>query len=358
MNMKRITRVVLIIFLSVFLGCSSNVETKVNENAKYVKVFEINKNTKAKSFIFNGSIKEQSTVPLSFRVGGPIEKLEVKVGDFVKKNQIIASIDKRDYRIQLSAKKAQYEQLKDEYSRYKQLFEDGKLAANNYEKMKSGYLMAKAAFENAQYQIRDTELRAPFTGYIYEKQAENYQTVGAGMPIVTMIDVSKLDVVIYVPENQINLLKKKPSVFVKIDNAHVDNLSANIVSIGKKTEKNGLYKVKLAINKISTNNILPGMTAEVKMVCTQESHADLQIPSTAIFNTEGKDCVWLYNPSSQTIRKKEVEVRNFASNAMITIKSGLSAGDVIVTAGVNTLSDGQKVKPIEKTSKSNVGKLL
>lgn len=341
----------------IFGACNNTKSTEQSDNEKYVKIFSISNDMKRAMLTFNGNVQEQSTVALSFRVGGPINQLKVKVGDYVKKGQLIAAIDKRDYKVQLAAKKARYEQLKDEYARYTKLYEVKKMPANSYEKIKSGYLMAEADYENAEHQLKDTELRAPFSGYIYEKQAENYQTVGAGMPIVTMIDVSKLDVIIYVPENQVNMIKNKPSVFVKIDNAKIDNLPANIVSIGKKTEKNGLYKVKLAINKASTNSVLPGMTAEVKMVCSK-SHSDLQIPSTAIFNTESKNYVWLYNPDSKTISKKEVDVKNFASNAMLTINSGLSAGDVVVSAGVNTLSDGQKVKPIEKPSKSNVGELL
>ena len=60
--------------------------------------------------------------------------------------------------------------------------------------------MAEAAYNNAINQLQDTELKAPFSGYIFEKKAESFQTVGAGMPIVSMIDVSSLEIIINVSE--------------------------------------------------------------------------------------------------------------------------------------------------------------
>ncbi len=77
---------------------------------------------------------------MSFRVGGPLISFNVKSGDFVRKGQVIAAIDKRDYQLQVQSTKAQFQQLRGEYERYKELYGKDKIPANSYEKIESGYL--------------------------------------------------------------------------------------------------------------------------------------------------------------------------------------------------------------------------
>lgn len=356
MRLAKTGHIVFLMFLLILTSCQTK-KAEEKQSEKYVKTQKILDNTQFENLIFNGRVKEKRIVPLSFRVAGPITHLNVQIGDFVEKGQLIASIDKRDYKLQLSAKKAQYEQLKDEYARYQQLYEDDKLPANSYEKIKSGYLMAKSAYENAVHQLEDTDLKAPFSGYIYSQSAEKFQTVGAGFPVVIMLDLSKLEIITYIPENQINLIKHSENSYVKIDNAGISKLPVNITSIGQKTEKNGLYKVRLLLENTQNKNILPGMTAEITVIY-QQTQSCLRVPSSAIFNDGESNYVWLYDPNSQTVKKSKIEIGNFVSNNQVTVNSGLSSNSIIVTAGVNSLSEGEKVRTIEEPSKSNVGELL
>ncbi len=359
MNIKAIVVKMLFIPLLFLMGCKGkNTETETEtKSVKQVKIEEVTSNSQNGKLSFNGIVKEKSISTLSFRVGGPLVELNVKPGDFVKKGQVIAAIDKRDYKIQLQSTQAQYKQLEGEYERYKELYEKDKVPANSFEKIESGYLMAKTGYENAVNQLHDTELKAPFSGYIHDKMTENFQTVGPGQPIVSIIDLSQLEVVVSVSENLINSLNKNTQAFITVRNAGIANLPVKIESIGEKSKQDGLYEVKLSFANKSDFKINPGMTAEVSMVCENETTA-LEIPSTAIFKDGNSPCIWKYNSETHTISKQAIKIESFTSGGKIQVSSGVKSGDMIVTAGVYELSENQEVQPIKKPSKTNVGGLL
>ncbi len=351
-------KLVLYVMVIALSGCKNSGEKLPQaKTIKYVKVETIGeKNTLAQTS-FNGKIKEKTLTSLSFRVGGPLTKLNVKQGDFVRAGQVIAEIDQRDYELQLETTKAQFTQLESEYKRYKTLVEQDKIPANTYEKIESGYLMAKTSYENAQNQLKDTKLKAPFSGYIYEKDVENFQTVGAGTTIVSLIDNSKLEAIISVPESQLQMVKENNGGLLTVENAGVCDLPVKLFSVSEKTMQDGLYEVKFSFDNNKGTHIAPGMTAEVAIV--KESKSDkISIPNSAIFHQGKNTFVWIYSPSTQKITKRSVAVSLDGKKGNMAVLSGLKAGEKIVTAGVHYLVEGQEVKPIKKQSGTNVGGLL
>ncbi len=354
----RNTFLLLAALIIVFTGCrNSKGDEPLAKTIKYVKVETIDGGAVQNSISFNGKIKEKSLTSLSFRVGGPIKKLEVKEGDYVREGQLIAQIDKRDYELQVATTKAQFEQVEGEYNRYKQLIDQKKIPENTFEKIKSGYLMAKTAYENAQNQLRDTELKAPFSGYVYQKFTESYQTVGPGAPVVSLIDNSHLEAVVSVSESQLQRINKDKEAFLTVANAGVDNLPVRLLSVGEKAGNDGLYEVRFSFQNTSDLNVVPGMTAEIKMLCNAED-GQMAITSTAVFHEKTNTYVWIFNPSNNKVEKREVSVALGGPKGMLNVVSGLSNGEQIVTAGVHYLVDGQSVKPIQKSSETNVGGLL
>lgn len=353
-----------IIFIAVvaaafaFTGCKSACSDEPQNKAiKFVKVETLNSNTTQNKMTFNGKIKEKSLTSLSFRVGGPLESLNVKTGDYVKAGQVIARIDKRDYQLQLQSAKAQYIQAEAEYQRYKTLVEQKKIPENTFERVESGYLMTKTAYENALNQLNDTELKAPFAGYIFEKFVENHQTVGAGVPIVSLIDNSQLEAVVSVSESQLQRVKKDKASFLTVENAHLYDYPVALLSIGEKTQDDGLYEVKFTFENTENLNVAPGMTAEVTIHCNAQQNA-LEVSPLAVFHEKNSTYVWVYDPSSQKVSKRKITLSAMDTQGKVRIVSGLKNGEQVVTAGVHYLFDGQQVKPITPKTATNVGGLL
>lgn len=347
------------IVFSLFLitGCNSSDEETKTKAKQYVKTETVSYSQGNSTLVFNGKIKEKSLINLSFRVGGPLTEISVKTGDYVQKGQVIAAIDKRDYQIQVQSSKAQFQQLEGEYKRYKALFEEGKLPENTLDKLESGYLMAKAGYERAVNQLNDTELKAPISGYIHEKYTESFQRVGAGQKIVSIIDLSHLEVSISVPENQIIKIQSSLENSLTVKNANLTHLPIQLLSVGEKTEKDGMYKVLFSFKNDSELMVYPGMTAEVLMDFSDENQT-ISIPSSAVFNTGTTNCVWVYDSKSKSVSKKEIQISKLCSDGRIEIASGLKSNDTVVTAGVNSINEGQIVELIAAPLVTNIGGLL
>lgn len=348
----------LVVIALAFTGCKSKSDdTPKAETIKYVKVETISNGFVQNRMVFNGKIKEKSLTSLSFRVGGPLAKLEVETGDYVRAGQVIARIDKRDYQLQVQQTKAQFTQTEAEYNRYKVLVEQKKIPENTFERVQSGYLMAKTAYENAQNQLNDTELKVPFSGYVFEKFVENHQTVGAGVPIISVIDNSQLEAVVAVSESQVSRVRNDKESLLTVTNAGVNKLPVKLQSVSEKTMKDGLYEVKFSFKNSKDLKIAPGMTAEVTMYCDAQNN-NITIPGSAVFHEKTSDFVWVYNPSTTKVEKREIKIAAVVSGGMAAVSSGIKSGEQVVTAGVHYLVDGQKVKPVKKPSVTNVGGLL
>lgn len=359
-RMKVIAKVLFLLanacLMAFLVGCSGNKEQKA-EYAKYVKTIKVRSNTGNKITSFNGKVEELKDVNLSFRVGGPIINLKVKEGDFVKKGEVIAEIDDRDYKIRYNQAKAAYEQTKSEFKRYKELYKRKKISANNYEKFETAYINAENNYKTADNALRDTKLKAPFSGYIYKKQVEKHETVGPGAPIVSIIDMSKMDISIHLTENQLGTFDQVENLYCKIEGANEDSLPVKIKSINKKSNGADLYGVKLSLSN-SNNKVKPGMTADVFVEYSTDSNNKTLVPINSVFSIEQTSYVWIYNSTTKQVNKKKVKIGDITNKGEVEVLQGLKAGDIVVTAGVHSLTENQKVKLIKAKSKTNIGGLL
>ena len=151
------------------------------------------------SIVYPGRVKAASDVKLSFRVAGPILEVVPEEGAFVKRGELIAQIDPRDYELQLAATEAEYKQIKGEAERVMELYRRGSSSVNDYEKAVYGLNQITAKYDAHRNALADTRLVAPFDGYIQEKFYDAHETVAAGYPVVSMINSAYFDVEIDIP---------------------------------------------------------------------------------------------------------------------------------------------------------------
>lgn len=153
---------------------------------------------------------------LSFRVGGIVDEFNVQSGQFFKQGSRIASIDERDFIIQKDHAQALYEQATSEYNRVKILYTQNNISGSTYEKAKADYQITKANLETAINQWKDTQLTAPFDGYVQQVYIEKYQDVRPSQAIVSLMDLSKIKVEVYIPEEIAVQLRTKKNLPIQI----------------------------------------------------------------------------------------------------------------------------------------------
>ncbi|MGD8782083.1 MAG: efflux RND transporter periplasmic adaptor subunit [Ignavibacteria bacterium] len=307
------------------------------------------------------SINELRETKLSFRVGGPLLQLNDIKGAYVKKGELIAKIDPRDFRLAVEATKSQFELATIEYERYKNLKETETVSKSVYDKVETGYKLAKTNYERAVNALADVDIVAPFSGYINNVFVNNYEMVKPGQPILSLIDMSMYEVNAWISvEDAINVNENSSFICIVSLGDKKIQLSGKLKEIGTKTSfsKQSL-PITVVINAPDNIKLSAGMTTFLEITNnSKNANASFTVPSTAIFTEDNEPYVWVYDKNTSTVSACKVTTGSLASDNSIEIKSGITGNEDIVTAGVHYLFEGQKVKKMEQFSKSNIGNKL
>ena len=343
-----------------FVACKEKTKEKVH--VRSVKVFKTSINTNQdKATIVPASINEKRETKLAFRVNGPLVKLNDIIGDYVSKGQVIAKIDPRDYKIAVESTQAVYKLANAEYKRYKTLLEKESVSASTYDQMESKYTAAKTAYESAKNALEDTDLKAPFSGYISDVYVNNFEEVNPGQAIVSFIDLSKFEVKAWISLEDLSKINDNTQYACLIDLGNKKiRVPGKLKEVGHKTSMSKQsYPLSILIDAPENVKLRAGMTTHLEIIDSEVSLlTSMQIPISCVFSKENKTCVWLFNESTNTVSSKEVQRGDIVGDDMIQIQKGLSGGENIVSSGVNFLSEGAKVKKYKGFSKTNIGNKL
>jgi len=287
---------------------------------------------------------------------------------------------------QVSAAKAKLQQAKQDYERYADLYEQNLASKSDYDRYKSGRDVAKAQLKSAKQKLKkgkkgdrnedveakvsyisgleagkkqasddleDTYLKAPFSGIIAKMFVENFQNVRAGESILNLKDISSLEIVINLPEQ---LVAESAGIECLAATAVFDSLPDREYKLRVKEfaveadDRTRTYQVVFSMNAPESGTILPGMTATVKAIdkCAKSKVLGFLIPGNAAFADEhSKSFVWVVDTETMTVSRREVEIGDMTGES-IRIRKGVKAGEMIVTAGVNHLLEGMKIRLLKE----------
>lgn len=347
---------ILLLSIALLAGCGQ--QTRQSEEIiRKVKIESVQYADSLSERSFPGMIREAGEISLAFRVAGPISKVNVKEGDYVRAGQLVALIDPRDYEVQLEAARAQYDQVKAEADRVTELHNRRSVAVNDYDKAVSGLKLVTVQLKHATDQLSDTRLTAPFSGYIQKVSFRERELVDAGMPVASMIDVGQYLVEVDIPatvyasrDSIVSFTGAQPAV-------SVEPFPLQLLSYNRKAGNNQLYRMQLKLNPEVNPRLAPGMDVQVTVRIKNNLRPQVCVPLTALFSESGKSFVWVYQ-SGGKVTKTEVETGKLTGDGRIRISGGVQAGDQVVVAGVSLLQDNQRVEPVKPVSETNVGGLL
>lgn len=335
-------------------SCKSKEENKV-ELVQPVKVYKVNSNDfQQNKKVFTGLVKESREVRMAFQVPGPLVKLNVDQGQFVKKGEIIAELDERDFKVNLESANANFENAKLQADRYTALYQKKSTSKSIYDQTQASFKLAKAQKEAAENALRDTKIYAPFTGYIQNMFVENFEKIGAGQPIVSILDLNNLEVTVALSENDFLTRNSFESFTCKFENFKNTTFDLSLIDIERKPNGDNFFKMRLKLNSKEIQ-MVPGMVASVTVSLQNHNSENYKVPVEAVFSNKGKSYVWIFDTTKQCVQQREVKMLGFDSNGMVDLSNGISNGEMIVAAGVHSLREGQKVKILVQKSNTNVG---
>ncbi|MBQ7544467.1 MAG: efflux RND transporter periplasmic adaptor subunit [Synergistaceae bacterium] len=371
--MKRLIEAVIVIGLVAgsYYGLEIFREQKAEEPkvevVRPVKTVLLSNNGQGGVLHYYGTLQGGQRVDLSFRVPGPLRNIYVKRGASVRKGELLAALDPRDFQSQLKQARsreaqaqAQYKNAEANFKRYENLYKEKVVPKSTYDAQqtaldvsRSNLDLAKAQTASIRDSLRDTELRAPFSGVIIDQMVENFQDVMAKQAIFSLQDISTMEVVFNVPDTDVivaSMTRERPTAVEARFDAIPDRtfpLSPREVRMRSDASTN-TFAVTAAMPTQNDVALLPGMAANVDITFEGSSRAAADntfiVPSTALVDEAGgKNFVWRYDNGKAS--KIEVIAGNPHSGGLIRISGAkLHGGDRIITAGTHLLHDGQRVK--------------
>lgn len=350
-----VVQVTLLVALGAMMMTSCSTRQTGGKKVMYVKADTVRASGAVTPFEYPGKVKASEEVNMAFQVAGKLKRIYVGDGGTVRKGQLVAELDDRDYRIQLEAVEAEYNNVKADAERVMRLYNEGATTASNYDKARYGLQQITAKYENCKNQLEDTKIYSPFSGKVQKHYYDAPAVVGAGMPVLCLVSGESLEIEINVPAKEYSSMDRRCRYEASFGFLQDKTVTLRYLGTSPKANANQLYTVRLAIAG-NEAGVAPGMNAMVKVYSGEGQTEGVAVQSSAIFSDNGKSCVWLL--SGGVVGKRQVEVDDLRSDGTMTVLSGISSGDVIVTAGVHKLTERQAVKVLPAASSTNVGGLL
>lgn len=336
-----------VLSLGVLLAACGN-KPEAGQDIFLVEVVAPTREAAAESFRTYPFIsKPYNETQLSFRVSGPVLDFDLRAGRAFSKGSTILAIDERDFRVRRQQAEAVYLQANEEYKRIKALYEKNNISGSAYEKAKADFLVASSHLESARNALQDTRLIAPYDGYIQSVHIEPFQEVRAAQAIVTFIELDRLKIETYIPEEVALSLRGKDiarecPVSVRFDNQPDTTILPLELSVSKSTTLNNLSYLLTATLPNPDKEWLGGMSGTLSFRLPAGTREEkLSLPLHAICHRPGKgDHVWVARDGKA--RLMPVKLGKLAGNRM-EILEGIGEGDRVICTRQAFLSEHKDV---------------
>jgi multidrug efflux pump subunit AcrA (membrane-fusion protein) len=350
---------------------------------------------RAESVSASGSVEGSETADVAFLVGGRVARVLVEEGQHVTKGQLLAEIEPTDYRNAFNAATAQkdaaqavtqkaetglrkqeleqaridFERWEDEYKRMKFLVERKSLPPNDFQKIEAAYNASRERYQMAQEGTRkedrataaaqahaadaqaseerkrldDTRLVAPISGNISMRRIDAGQTVAAGMPVLSIVELNPVKVRVGVPEAEIGKVHQGAPAEISVPSLDGRRFAGKVAIIGVAAEPaSRTYTVKILVANPGPV-LLAGMVAEARIFGPAKIHA-LTIPGEAIVpDPQGAPTVYVYFPDRKRVFARRVEL-GIPVGSEVEVRSGLRGGEQIIVAGQQKVREGSLVE--------------
>jgi RND family efflux transporter MFP subunit len=311
-----------------------------------------------------GEVRARYESDLGFRVSGKVVARLVDIGVSVKKGDVLARLDEQEYRNRLKsaqadivAAEAVLEEAQGAEGRLRQLLASGTTTRANYDTALKNLRSAEAKLDSAKAsrdlakdQLSYTDLIAEFDGIVTAVGAEPGQVVNVGQMIVRLARPTDKDAVFAISESAFRGQPsgQRPEVTVSLlsnPNISADGVVREIAPVADPATRT--YQVKVTLKDPPEQMRFGASVVGRLKVATGPV---VVLPAAALFDKAGQPAVWVVDAATGLVALKPVTVSRYETDRVI-LSSGLTKGDIVVTAGVNRLREGQKVRLAEAAGK-------
>lgn len=304
------------------------------------------------SYTFAGQVQAADRSDISFRVSGRLIELPAHEGDEVRRGQVLARLDPRDYEVAKREAQAAYDKSEADAQRFQRLYERDAVPLADLELRRAERDVTKARLEQSELNLSYATLQAPYNGWIGRRYVENFQDVQAKEEIVSIQSLDRLEVVIDVPEYLMATARSSgEAVFhAQFTTAGDREFPLTVKEFSAQADiRTQTFQVTFSMPLPESVTILPGMTANVEMVLQggdpSVEETSFVLPAYSVVgDTNGEPYVWIVDPDSLVVHKRVVELGKVTGTDQIWVTGGLRAGERIASTGVHQLQEGMKIR--------------
>jgi membrane fusion protein, multidrug efflux system len=320
-----------------------------------VRTVVVAKTETGEPVVLTGHIQAQDEASLAFRIGGRMIARPVNVGDRIEPGQVIAKLDpenelngQRSAQAALTAAQGQLNYSRNHYDRQRQLLANGHTTRARYDQAQKALQSAQAAVANAKAQLQIaqdrvgyTTLKADSAGSVTARGAEPGEVVQAGQMIVRVARQGGVDAVFDVPAQVLRAAPAGSRIAIRLADDPAVNTTGKVRQVAPQADPvTRTFEVKVALDEPP-----PAMRlgATVIGTVTIQSAPAIEIPASALTQVNRRPAVWVVDPKEHTVSLRNIELARHDPEA-VTVAQGLDNGDIVVTAGVQALHPGEKVR--------------
>lgn len=332
------------------------------ETVRLVKIFEVTAQSPVSVLVLAGEVRARYESPLAFQVGGKVVERSVNLGEAVKTGQLLAQIDATDYELParaaaaaVTAARADLALAETELTRYRALVEKGYISATALDQKQTVADAARARFKAADAEhdvarrrVEYTTLTADADGVVTAMELNVGQVVGAGQMVFKIARDGSREIEVHVPEADLTRVRTAREFKVTLNAQPDEIIKGKLRELSAAADPlTRTYVTRIAVDAAhgELHALQLGMSATVSDV--QDAASVLRLPLAAIVSRNGKPQVWKWDATSSTVHAVDVRTGALDGDGVL-IESGITPGDVIVSAGANLLRESQLVRPLRE----------
>jgi len=347
------SRIIVALIATAVASCDK--PAPITQQARPVRTVTVERSAEGETVSLTGHIRAAVEVNLAFRLNGQMIERLVDVGDVVKAGQVVAKLDPQIQQNGLNTAQANLASVEAllvdarlDFERQQALVKDGwtprakfDTARQKVETVQAQVDAAQAQVSTAQELLSYTVLYADAPGVVTEKGAEPGEVVQAGQMIVRVARQGGRDAVFDVPEQLTRTGPRDPVVQLALTNDPTVRATGRVREVAPQADPTTrTWQVKVGISDPPPGMALGStVTGSIKL----SAPPGVEVPASALTEANGNPAVWVVDPQSKTVSLREVELARY-DPATVVISQGLETGEVVVTAGVQVLRPGQKVR--------------
>ena len=341
-----------VLAFAMLASCSGG-EVAEPEIVRPAKLHVVQKSEDRLEINFPAVIEASASSTLTFQVGGLLQSLPVREGQFIRKGGVIGVLDKRRYNNAVASARAEYANAQSEYQSAVRLLEEDAIARIAVNQRRAKRDIAKANLDSTLKDLADTTLRAPFSGVVATKHATRFENIQPNQEVVTLQSTGEVEAAVNVPSNIVARINqtRDSQAYILLNTAPDVRIPGQFRSAATQADtQTQTFRVKFAFTPPPGLNVLPGMTGSVigsrELITDGKSEAQISVPLGAVQAEGKKRFVWVVNKKTMKVKKRAVQVAEDVGEE-VSIVSGLKAGETIVAAGAAYLHDDMKIRPYE-----------